>query len=292
MTVKLLLAYDGSPAARRAAEFLAGYAGNPRDLAVKLLNVQGRPLSLWPVASASVGSIEAALVEDGRCTLAEAQGRLEPAGLRVEGEVRLGIAAQTILREAKSVDAVVMGTRGGGVLQGYALGSVALRVAHGGAAPVVLVKPDDRLPAALGKRLRVLLAMDGSEPALRAAERLLAWRGWLGELDVQLVYVQRPLTLAEAVLPPHDDLMRQWSTEEAERATHQARERLRAQGIAQHLHLTTGDPALEVRELAARTASELVVLGTRGLGAAHHAFLGSVALKAAAAVSVPVLLVG
>jgi nucleotide-binding universal stress UspA family protein len=292
MTVKLLLPYDGSPAARRAVEFLAGYAGDPRDLAVKLLNVQGRPLSLWPEASASAGSIESALVDAGRSTLAEAQGRLESVGLGAQVEVRLGIAAQTILREAKSVDAVVMGTRGAGVLQGYALGSVALRVAHGGAAPVVLVKPDDRLPAALGKRLRVLLAMDGSEPALRAAERLLAWRGWLGELDVQLAYVQRPLTLAEAVLPPHDDLVRQWSTEEAERATDKARDLLRTQRVAHHLHLTTGDPALEVRELAARTSSDLVALGTRGLGAAHHAFIGSVALKAAAAVSVPVLLVG
>jgi nucleotide-binding universal stress UspA family protein len=96
----------------------------------------------------------------------------------------------------------------------------------------------------------------------------------------------------ETVLPPHDDLVRQWSTEEAERATEKARAVLGSASIAQHLHLSTGDPALEVRQLAAHTSSELVVLGTRGLGAAHHAFVGSVALKAAAAVSVPALLVG
>jgi nucleotide-binding universal stress UspA family protein len=34
-----------------------------------------------------------------------------------------------------------------------------------------------------------------------------------------------------------------------------------------------------------------VALGTRGLGAAHHALVGSVALKAAAICDVPVLLV-
>jgi nucleotide-binding universal stress UspA family protein len=34
-----------------------------------------------------------------------------------------------------------------------------------------------------------------------------------------------------------------------------------------------------------------VALGTRGLGAAHHALIGSVALKAAALSPVPVLLV-
>jgi nucleotide-binding universal stress UspA family protein len=147
------------------------------------------------------------------------------------------------------------------------------------------------LPGALGKRLRVLLAMDGSDPALRAAERLAQWRGWLGELEVHLVHVQRPLTMLEAVLPPHNDLMRQWSTEDAEKATHAARELLRSAGIAQHLHLTVGDPALEVRQLVVHTACDLVALGTRGLGAAHHALVGSVALKAAAAVEVPVLLV-
>ncbi len=292
MTAKLLLPYDGSPAARQAVELVSGYAGDKRSLAVTLLNVQSWPLSLWPGASAAAGSIEAALLDAGRSTLAEATTRLESAGMAIRGEVRLGLAAQTILREAKAVDAVVMGTRGAGVVQGYALGSVALRVAHGGAAPVILVKPEDRLPAALGKRLRVLLAMDGSDPALRAAERLVQWRSWLGELEVHLVHVQRPLSMLEAELPPHDDLVRQWSTEEAERATQRALELLRGAGIVQHLHLSAGEPALEVRQLAAQTSSELVVLGTRGLGAAHHAFVGSVALKAAAAVSVPVLLVG
>jgi nucleotide-binding universal stress UspA family protein len=34
-----------------------------------------------------------------------------------------------------------------------------------------------------------------------------------------------------------------------------------------------------------------MVLGTRGLGAAHHALIGSVALKAASLATVPVLLV-
>jgi nucleotide-binding universal stress UspA family protein len=292
MSAKLLLPYDGSPAAERAAELVAGYAGDKRALAITLLNVQSRPLSLWPEASAAAGAIEAALLDEGRRTLAQAKSRLESAGLAVRAEVRLGLAAQTIVREARHADAILMGTRGAGVVHGYALGSVALRVAHGAAVPVILVKPEDRLPEALGKRLRVLLAMDGSEAALRAAERLVQWRSWLGELEVQLVHVQRPLTVLETVLPPHDDLVRQWSTEEAERATQKARDLLRGAGMVQHLHLSTGDPALEVRELAAHTSSELVVLGTRGLGAAHHAFVGSVALKAAAAVSVPALLVG
>jgi nucleotide-binding universal stress UspA family protein len=65
----------------------------------------------------------------------------------------------------------------------------------------------------------------------------------------------------------------------------------RQAGISQHMHLTVGDPALELRTLAVQTAADLVVLGTRGLGAAHHALIGSVALKAAVLCELPVMLV-
>ena len=292
MTTRLLIPFDGSPAASRAVDLLAGYAGEAAALAAVLLNVQIHPLSLWTGAPDPL-AIEAALAEDGRRALEPARSRLAAAGIATEAHVVLGNVAQTILREARErrADAVVMGTRGAGTAHGFALGSAALRVAHGGGPPVILVKPDDRLPAGFGKRLRVLLALDGSAPALRAAERLLAWRGWLGELEVHLAYVQRPLTMLEHILPPHDDVLGQWSTQEGRQATQAARELLRGAAIEQHLHLTVGEPALELRTLAAQTSCDLVAMGTRGLGAAHHALLGSVALKTAAASGVPVMLV-
>ena len=275
MSARLLLACDASPASARALELVAGYAGDAAALQLFLLNVQ-------PSSAAA-----------GRELLRAAGARLRERGIDVREQVRVGRPAPAILRGAarQKADAIVMGTRGAGALQGFALGSVALRVAHRARLPVLLVKPEDRLPSTLGKRLRVLLAVDGSPPALRAAERLAAWRGWLGELEVHLAWVQQPLTYLETVLPPHDDVIGQWSTEEGEKATQAARALFRAQGIAHHLHLTVGEPALEIRSLAEEAAAELVVLGTRGLGAAHHAFIGSVALKAAALCAVPVLLV-
>ncbi len=293
MTTKLLIPFDASRAAERAVELLAGYAGEASRLVAVMLNVQIRPVRLWPGAALAPEIIEAALIDAGRSTLKPAVSRLAAAGLAAQAEVRLGLPADAILREAAAhgTEAVVMGTRGSGVLQGFALGSVALRVVHGGAAPVILVKPDAKLPAGLGRKLRVLLAMDGSQPALRAAERLAAWRGWLGELEVHLVHVQQPLGVLQAVLPPHDDVIAQWSTQEAEQATQAARDLFDRAGVPHHLHLTVGDPALEVRTLAAQTSSDLVALGTRGLGAAHHALIGSVALKAATLCAVPALLV-
>jgi nucleotide-binding universal stress UspA family protein len=282
MTLRTLVPFDGSPAAVRALELV-----KPFDVEVTLLNVQRRPPAGWPGAGLDPGVVERTLLDAGREQLAPALERLPGA----HAEVRLGLPADLIVHEANAHHAVVMGTRGAGALHGYALGSVALRVAHRSAVPVLLVKPDDRLPPAPGKRARVLLAMDGSAPALRAARQLCAWKSWLGELEVHLAYVQRPLSVLEMVLPPHDDVLGQWSTQEGLQATQAARELLREAGIAQHMHLTVGDPALELRTLAAHAACDLVALGTRGLGAAHHALVGSVALKAAALCEVPVLLV-
>jgi len=95
----------------------------------------------------------------------------------------------------------------------------------------------------------------------------------------------------QTVLPPHEDVIGQWSDKEGKKATGAAAALFRKEGIAHQVHFSVGDAALEVRSLAEETRAELVVLGTRGLGAAHHALVGSVALKAAVASPVPVLLV-
>ena len=292
--MRILHPFDGSPAALRACELIAVLAARGEGAEVSVLNVQSRPLALWPGPGLDPGEVEAALLEGGNATIAPALERLAAAGVRAHAAVRLGLPAEAILQEARSrrPDAIVMGTRGKGPLQGFALGSVALRVMHGDAAPVLLVKPEDRLPAPAAGALRALLAMDGSEPALRAAERLAAWRGWLGELDVHVVHVQEPLSLLAKLLPPHDDLLEQWSTRQAQGATRAARELLARSAIQSHLHITEGDAAREIALLAAQTGSDLLVAGTRGRGAAHHALLGSIALKAAVLSPVPLLLVG
>lgn len=288
----ILLAVDATPASEKAIELLAGYRGDAAATRVVVLNVQNLPAVMLPEGAVELPRIESALRASGEQVAQAAAARLSAASLRAEPRVRIGVAAQAIVDEAASAGAglVVLGTRGEGALRGFALGSVAMRVAHASTLPVCVVPPDARLPAELGRRLRVMLALDGSEPALRAARLLVSWRGWLGELDVQIVYVQAPLSYLQTVLPPHDDVIEQWSTQAAESATRAARDLFAAEGICSHLHLTVGDPAREIFHLAEQTGCELVALGTRGLGAAHHALIGSVALKVAAHAAMPVLL--
>lgn len=293
MSDTILLAVDGTPASDRAIELLEGYRGESARINVVVVNVQSRPVGIWPEAAIDVRLIESALLASGQQIVDAAMGRLRAAGIRADSAVRLGFAADGVLREAQSQGAslIVMGTRGHGALHGFALGSVALRVTHGGAVPVCLLQPETKLPAHLGRSLRVMLALDGSEPALRAAHLLASWRGWLGDLDVQMVYVQQPLGYLQTVLPPHDDVIQQWSTRAGEIATQAARDLFAKEGVRNHLHLTVGDAAKEIVHLASATRCELLVLGTRGLGAAHHALVGSVALKAAAHAAMPVILV-
>lgn len=289
---RILLAVDGTPASEKAIELLAGYRGEAAAIRVVVLNVQTLPAVMLPEGAVDFPLVESALRASGEQRAQAAAARLRAAGLRAEPRACIGVAAQAIVDEATAAGAglVVLGTRGQGAVRGFALGSVAMRVVHASPLPVCVVQPEARLPAELGRRLRVMLALDGSEPALRAARLLASWRGWLGELDVQIVYVQAPLGYLKTVLPPHDDVMQQWSTQAGESATGAARELFAAEGIRSHLHLTVGDAAREIVHLAEQTRCELVALGTRGLGAAHHALVGSVALKVAAHAGLPVLL--
>jgi nucleotide-binding universal stress UspA family protein len=292
MTGRILLAVDESPAASRAIESLEAYGGSPGS-AVVVLNVQSRPIELWPAAGLAPGAIDEALLDEGRRIADAAAARLQAKGFAAEAVVRLGFPAQSIVQEAARAKAgmIWMGTRGHGVVQGFSLGSAALRVVHGSAVPVWLVRPEARVPTQLGRRLRVMFGTDGSAEALGAARFLVSWKAWLGELDVQVAYVQPPLSVLEAVLPPHDDVVEQWSTGAGEKAAGAARELFAQASIPSHLHITSGEPAPELVQLAAETKCELLVLGTRGLGAAHHALVGSVALKAAALAGMPVVLV-
>lgn len=289
----LIVACDGSPAALHAADFVAAYRGEAARLKPCVVNVQPRPLTLWPGMTIDPAELDAALHENGLRELAPALERLSQAGLAPEPVVRQGFAAETLLEEARdrAAQAIVVGTRGHGALQGFAFGSVAMRVVHGGATPSFIIPPEARLPAQFGRRMRVLLATDGSENAARAGARLVAWRDWLGELEIHLVHVQAPITLLEAMLPPHRDALEHWSGAAAEKNLRAARDLLSGAGLLHQVHLVPGEPAAEIARLARETGSELVALGTRGHGAAHHALIGSIALKTAALSPVPLLMV-
>jgi nucleotide-binding universal stress UspA family protein len=293
MAATIIAAVDGSAAALQAARLLAGYHGDPQRLALIALNVQPRPLTLWPGPAIDARKMDDALLAQGSRDLEPARKLLAEAGLAPEIGVRLGVPAEWIAEEAerRAAALIVMGTRGHGPVGGFALGSVALRVAHRAQTPTLLVQADSRLPQNLGRSVRVLVPLDGSSHAARAVSFLLAAREWLGEVRVDLAHVRSAPPLLDTLPAEDRRLMDEWGSVEAEQATRDARARLYVAGVAQGLEEAAGDAPGQIVRLAGVSGSELIVMGTRGLGAVHHALIGSVALKVALASPVPVVLV-
>ena len=138
--------------------------------------------------------------------------------------------------------------------------------------------------------LRVLVAVDGSIPSLRAVQHVadLAARGL--ELEIHLLNVQAPVRGAAAMLVAAsalDDYHRQ----EGMAALTDAAHALRVAGLEAHLHVAVGAPAAMVLAFAQRLAVRLIVMGTRGYGGGiAGAMVGSVASDVVIGSDVPVTL--
>ncbi len=147
--------------------------------------------------------------------------------------------------------------------------------------------------AAGGKLRRVLLAVDGSETSNKALQQMLVLREDLrqpGELEVHLTNVQRPLPGDVTRFVPGQTIG-DYHTEQSDIALAPARQALDSADITYQIHRRVGEPGPEIAEMAREIGADLIVMGTRGLGSATGAVLGSVAQSALTAATVPVLLV-
>jgi len=144
-----------------------------------------------------------------------------------------------------------------------------------------------------GPLRRVLLAVDGSEGATHAVQRLLALRDDLKQpaaLEVHLLNVQRPVSGDVSRFVPGQTI-EDYHRERSEQALAPARAVLDAAGISHQDHHRIGDPGPSIASVAAELGCDLVVMGTRGLGSQTGALLGSVAHATAEHATVPVMLV-
>jgi len=140
---KVLIAVDGSDHARKAIETVARFARDGASPEVVLVNVRGWPVLLGEVDASGLEQIEQAEKHFQESLLAEAERQAKAAGLAVRSKVAaVGEAAAEIVRAADECGAeeIVLGTRGMGSLGSLFLGSVAQRVVHLAAVPVLLVK--------------------------------------------------------------------------------------------------------------------------------------------------------
>ncbi|HEU5325136.1 MAG TPA: universal stress protein [Candidatus Limnocylindria bacterium] len=291
--MNILLALDGSPSSLVARDLVAGLSW-PEATTVDLLAAYQTPID-WSGGMAPadwMGEVDEAtrgqLAED----LEAAAAPLLQHGLAVERHVVAGRPATEIVAAAHARDAalVVMGSRGRGPLRSMLLGSVAGEVTAHAACPVLVA----RHPTVT----RLVVATDGSAGAELIPDRLAALGAFTG-VPADVVAVSIPdtptfelivglYTLGDERLSHRRQELRQRFAAAADRMV----ERLTAVGIPATGHVRAGDPAHEVLALAREREADLVVTGSRGLGALDRLLLGSVARNVLHHATASVLVVG
>lgn len=127
-----------------------------------------------------------------------------------------------------------------------------------------------------------LIAVDGSDNALRAVAHAAAQAGSMSTCALHLIHVQ-PWLAKEAA-----------ESELAHRAlgaTARARATLDAAGLPWRLHVMLGDAAERITEKAVELQVSTIVMGSRGLNAVEGVLFGSVASKVMHHSVIPVLVV-
>jgi len=140
--------------------------------------------------------------------------------------------------------------------------------------------------------MRILLPVDGSEPALRAVDQVLKHAGLLKEApEVHLLNVQIALRQGVTAFVGRQQID-SYHHDEGARELAPARAKLDAAKLPYRFHVGVGEEPSEVIARYVRDKKcDQVVMGTRGLGSVSGMLLGSVTTKVIHLVDVPVLLV-
>ncbi|UCU98786.1 universal stress protein [Acidovorax radicis] len=139
--------------------------------------------------------------------------------------------------------------------------------------------------------LKILIAVDGSEPSLDGVHHALTLMRQGLKASVVLAHVQEPATLYELVTTRDPDLIAAASLEAGEHLMAPARALLDAAGIPYETDVGVGDAAHTLVDMIESSGCDMVVIGAKGQGAITSALLGSVSQEVAHASPVPVTIV-
>jgi nucleotide-binding universal stress UspA family protein len=205
------------------------------------------------------------------------------------GDVGEGLSAST---RDEAAELVVAGSRGRHPLTAALLGSVSAQLARTCPRPVVIVPPEVGEwppPAPAGTRPSVVCGVDGSawSQGAAAVAHELARR-----LDLRLVlaHAYRPEGTSRAHREILEDLpmLLEGEREVANSVLSKASAELEGAHRA-GLRSVPGDPVEGLLRLAREETAALLVVGSRGLGAADAVLLGSTSAALAASAPVPVV---
>ena len=289
--MKILLATDGSDAAKTAGDFLTRI-NFPPGTEVRLLNVirdtflKREDWEEWEEQSVEhVNELEEAeqlIRKEREELLSEEAERLERAGLKCSTEVSIGQPAEEIIHASASLGAnlIVLGSIGASGLREFHLGRVTNAVLEYAPFSLLIVKPPLSETESAGGRdsipLRLLIAADGSHAsgnAIRFCQKLALpahsevhvlsilrlLHGFRQDVQQRLSNVwHKKKTAAKAAL---DKIAKdeKWST------PHVTSELRESSSVTE-----------EILEVAKTQHSDLIVLGNTGKGSIESFLIGSV----------------
>ena len=136
---------------------------------------------------------------------------------------------------------------------------------------------------------RILLAVDGSEHALHATRKAAELARLMKPVEFRIVvaYDPIPLYLGE----PNMQIAITNRKGEAEEVLNMAVKEVGGLPCEIHTELLEGDPASAIIEVASIRNSDVIVMGSRGLGRLAGLLLGSTSQKVVAHAPCPVLIV-
>jgi nucleotide-binding universal stress UspA family protein len=140
--------------------------------------------------------------------------------------------------------------------------------------------------------MKILVAIDGSEHALRALRHALSLAARMPEPhQMVLVHVHHDAPLRGAGSFVGQEALDTYLDQQAQAATDPAEQLCKAAPCPAQVLWLRGPIAQTLAETAAQQGCELLVLGTKGRGAVRDWLLGSTAQRIASLSRVPVLLV-
>lgn len=139
--------------------------------------------------------------------------------------------------------------------------------------------------------MRILIAVDGSDVALRAARYAVKLAGKLKKKpELILFYADEPLMRTVAAHLGLEGTAR-YHAENGNASMGKSRAMFKRAKVDFQEHLAVGDPAATILKFAKSTRCDLVVMGSHGRSPVKSLFLGSVTSKVLGAGTVPVLIV-
>lgn len=277
--MRVVLAVDASPDSNNAAQVIRHLAEPP---ILDVLNVVDEDALKHAYISPTVPAdyletYRREVTEVAEQVLHQMKAELEPYCQHIRLIADSGDAAESIIQTAEEshADLVIVGQRGMTATPSFLLGGVSQKVATYAPCSVLVVKE----PTA--KLERILVAVDGSEPAHKAVE-FLARCPFKGPVQVTAVTVW-PTPRSEAWGIPIGTGGRSELSRVVEEKGQELLRRIAGECPRETYRVATellhGDPAFAVLDAAARCQAQIIVIGSRGMKAIKRFLLGSVSEK-------------